>query len=61
MENNKDAKVITTEQLIEQLKTAKTITGIALATARLLRACGVWNFQAVAHELGRMSVTGGPE
>lgn len=45
------------EQLIEQLKTAKTVAGIATATAFLLNACGVWNFQAVAHELARISVT----
>lgn len=45
------------EQLIEQLKTAPTGTTIAHATVKLLRACGVFNFQGVAQEMARMSVT----
>jgi hypothetical protein len=46
------------EQQIEQLKTAQTGTNIAHATVKLLRACGVYNFQGVAQEMARMSVTG---
>jgi hypothetical protein len=49
------------EQLLEQLKTAQTAAEIAGATAKLLRACGVYNFQGVAQEMARMSVTNAPE
>ena len=45
------------EQLITQLKEAKTTIEMARATAALLRAAGIFNFQSVAHELCRMSVT----
>jgi superfamily II DNA or RNA helicase len=45
-------------QLIAQLRGAKTTREIAQVTARVLRACGVFNFQAVTYELARMSVTG---
>jgi len=48
-------------KLVEQLKSTNSISGIAGATAALLRACGVFNFQGVAQELARMSVTCGPE
>jgi hypothetical protein len=44
-------------ELIEQLKNARTVPQMARATALLLRACGVFNFQAVGHELSRISVT----
>lgn len=43
--------------LIEQLRTAKTVHEIARATAALLRACGVFNFQGVGQELARLAVT----
>jgi len=46
------------EQLLKQLKTAPTGTTIAHAMVKLLRACGVYNFQGVAQEMARMSVTG---
>jgi hypothetical protein len=45
------------EPLIEKLKTAQTVPELARATAGLLQAFGVFNFQAVAYELARMSVT----
>jgi hypothetical protein len=48
---------MTIDQLIEQLKNATTVPQMARATAALLQACGIFNFQAVAHELARMSVT----
>jgi hypothetical protein len=44
-------------ELIEQLKSASTVVQTARATAALLRACGVFNFQGVGQELARMSVT----
>ncbi len=44
-------------QLIEQLKTARTVPEIAHVTAALLQACGVNNFQGVGHELMRLHVT----
>ena len=44
------------EQLIKQLKTAPT--GTDIATVKLLRTCGIFNFQGVAQEMARMSVTG---
>jgi hypothetical protein len=47
------------EKLIERLKTARTVPEMAQATALVLRACGIWNFQAVAQELARMCVVGG--
>lgn len=50
-----------TEQLIEQLKTAQTATEIARLTVKLLRACGVFNVQGVGYELARLSVTNSPE
>ena len=50
-----------TEQLIEQLKTAQTATEIARLTVKLLRTCGVYNYQGVGYELARMSVTHAPE
>ena len=46
------------EQLIKQLKTAPTGKEIAHATVKLLRTCGIFNFQGVAQEMARMSVTG---
>ena len=46
------------EQLIEKLKTARDVPTIARATARLLQACGVNNFQMVGQELARIYVTG---
>jgi hypothetical protein len=49
------------EQIIEQLKTAQTSTEIARATVRLLRACGIYNFQLAAQEMARMAVTHSPE
>ncbi len=48
---------MTTEQLIEELKTARTVPEMARATALLLRACGVFSLQGVGQELARMSVT----
>jgi len=45
------------EQLIEQLKTAKTPAEMARLTAALLRACGIYNFQGVALEMARICVT----
>jgi len=48
-------------QLIKQLKAAPTARDIALETVKLLRACGVFNVQAVGYELARISVTSGPE
>lgn len=45
-------------QLIEQLKTAETAPKIACVTVKLLRACGVFNYQGVAREMARMCVTG---
>lgn len=44
-------------ELIERLKAAQTIPEIAKATAAILQACGVWNYQGVAHELSRLCVT----
>jgi hypothetical protein len=44
-------------QLIEELKTAKTTREMAQATVQLLRACGIYNHQALVHELARMCVT----
>lgn len=44
-------------KLMEQLKNAATVPQMAQATAALLRACGVFNFQSVGQELARMSVT----
>jgi hypothetical protein len=49
------------EQLIEQLNTAKTSTDIARATVRLLRACGIYNYDGAAREMVRMAVTNSPE
>ncbi len=49
------------EQLIEELKTAHTSVEIARATVKLLRACGIYNFQGVGYELARMAVTHSPE
>ena len=46
------------EQLLEQLKTAPTAAEIARVTVKLLRTCGIFNFQGVAQEMARMSVTG---
>ena len=40
------------DQLIEQLKTVSTGPEIARATVKLLRACGVYNFQGVAQNDG---------
>ena len=48
-------------KIIEQLKTAQTATEIAHATVKLLRACGIYNYQGVGYELARMSVTHAPE
>ncbi len=48
---------MTVDQLITQLKEAQTVPEIAKATATLLQACNVFNFQGVAHELSRMCVT----
>jgi hypothetical protein len=45
------------EQLIEQLKTAPTAVEIARLTVKLLRACGVYNYDGAAREMVRMSVT----
>ena len=44
-------------RLVEQLKKARTTQEIARLTAHLLRFAGIYNFQAVAHELARMCVT----
>ena len=49
------------EQLIEQLKTPQTATEIARLTVKLLRVCGIYNYQGVGYELARMSVTHAPE
>ena len=45
------------EQLIEQLKAARTTTEMANVVAALLRVCGIFNYQRVAQELARMHVT----
>jgi len=52
---------MTIEQLIEQLKTAQTAPEIARLTVKLLRACGIYNYQGVGYELARMAVTHAPE
>lgn len=44
-------------ELVEQLRTAKTVPEMARATAALLRACGVFNHHAIGQELARLSVT----
>jgi hypothetical protein len=51
----------TTNQLIEQLKVAPTAVEIARVTVKLLRACGIYNYQGVGYELARLSVTNSPE
>jgi hypothetical protein len=49
---------MTTElELIARLKNASTVPQMAHATALLLRACGIFNYQGVAQELARISVT----
>jgi hypothetical protein len=45
------------EQLLLQLKTAQTSTEIARLAIRLLKACGIYNYQGVAQEMARMAVT----
>lgn len=50
---------LTTEQLIEQLKTAQTQAEMARLTIKLLRACEIYNPQGVAQEIARLCVTSG--
>lgn len=47
------------EELIARLRTANTVPEMAKAVALIMRECGIFNYQQVAHELARMSVTSG--
>lgn len=46
-------------ELIEQLRTAKTVPDIAKIVVRLMRECGIYNFQPVGYEIARLGVTSG--
>ena len=46
-------------ELVEQLRTAQTVPEIAKIVARLLNACGLFNYQAIGYELSRIGVTAG--
>jgi hypothetical protein len=43
--------------LAQRLRDAKSVTEIARQTARILQLSGIHNFQAVGHELMRISAT----
>ena len=45
--------------LVEQIRTAKTMPEITRAVVLLLRECRVYNLQALGNELARISVTTG--
>lgn len=47
--------------LVEQIRTAKTMPEITRAVVLLLRECRIYNFQALGNELARISVTSSPE
>jgi hypothetical protein len=49
----------TTNELVEQLRTAKTIPEMASILTRLMHECGIYNFQQVGYELARIGVTAG--
>jgi hypothetical protein len=46
-------------ELLEQLRTAKTVPEIAKTVAQLLNASGIFNYQGIGQELARISVTSG--
>lgn len=46
-------------ELVEQLRTAKTVPEMAKIVALLMREAGIYNFQQVGQELARISVTSG--
>ena len=48
-----------TQKEAEELCTAKTVPEIAQLVARLLKTCGIYNYQQVGYELARMGVTTG--
>lgn len=47
----------TINQLIEQLRAAATVPEMARIVALIMREAGIHNFQAIGHELARISVT----
>ena len=47
------------EDLVEQLRTAKTVPEMAKIVVRLMRECGIYNFQPVGYEIARLGVTSG--
>ncbi len=51
----------TTNEFVEQLRTAKDVPAMAKLVARLLNACHIFNYQGIGHELARMSVTSDSE
>ena len=46
-----------TTELIEQLRTVKTVPEMTRLVILLLKACNIFNYQAIGQELARMSVT----
>lgn len=49
-----------TDQLIDQLKTAATVPHMARLVAALLRECGVFNPYSVGLEVARQAITNDP-
>lgn len=47
----------TTIELVEQLRAAATVPEMARIVALIMREAGIYNFQQVAYELARISVT----
>ena len=56
--------MMTTNELVERLRAAKTVAEMTRLVIMLLNACGIFNYQQIGNELSRLSVTSpglGPE